>query len=46
MTMAVDTAKVNSILADVNERIRSTIESAGLSDAMGTTVLDPVQKPS
>lgn len=44
MTMAVDTAKVNSILADVNERIRSTIESAGLSDAMGTTVLDPVQK--
>tara|TARA_B100000131_G_scaffold254763_1_gene249159 strand:- start:484 stop:1512 length:1029 start_codon:yes stop_codon:yes gene_type:complete len=42
--MAVDTGKVNNILADVNERIKGTIESAGLSDAMGTTVLDPVQK--
>ena len=42
--MAVDTGKVNNILADVNERIRATVESAGLSDAMGTSLLDPVQK--
>lgn len=42
--MAVDTAKVNSILADVNERIRATIDNAGLSDSMGTNLLDPVQK--
>ena len=42
--MAVDTGKVNSILADVNERIKATVESADLSDAMGTNVLDPVQK--
>ena len=42
--MAVDTGKVNSILADVNERIRATIDNADLSDSMGTSVLDPVQK--
>lgn len=42
--MAVDTGKVNDILADVNERIKATVESADLADAMGTNVLDPVQK--
>ncbi len=42
--MAVDTGKVNNIIADVNERIKATVESAGLSDAMGTSLLDPVQK--
>ena len=42
--MAVDTGTVNSILADVNERIKALIEDAGLSDAMGSSTLDPVQK--
>jgi len=42
--MAVDTGKVNSILADVNERVKATIDDADLSDAMGTSALDPVQK--
>jgi hypothetical protein len=42
--MAVDTGKVNSILADVNERVKALIEDAGISDAMGTNSLDSVQQ--
>ena len=44
MVMAVETARVNEILAETNRRIKALIEDANLSDAMGSSTLDPVQK--